>query len=287
MMSTIDSTPIESLDMIRFIDPRLLRPLLATALLLLLPAFVSAQNTSDVTSLQSELWRIGGYAGAQVFAYNADMSGLPGVPSCCPRYQDGSGGGVVFGVATEIPVVSRLSAGVRFLFNTYSGELKAEERELVTSGRDTVTAVFGHTIRVSQPALGMDALFSYRAVAGLRVIAGAHADMMIGGTYHQSEEILAPGDIRFENDSRQRGLYDGDLPNETRVHVAVMGGLRYDLPMNRDKNLLLVPEIDLWQGVNDLVRGESWKMRGIRAGISFYFIQPGARAPTPLEPGRL
>ncbi|MEP7220794.1 MAG: hypothetical protein ABI876_17840, partial [Bacteroidota bacterium] len=163
--------------MILPIGPRI-RPLIAAALLLLLPGFVSAQNSApDATSLQSELWRIGGYAGAGVFAYNADMSGLPGVPSCCPRYQEGTGEGAAFGVATEIPVISQLSAGVRFLFTTYSGELKAEERELVTSGSDTVTAVFGHTIHVSQPALGGEVILSYRAIGGLRVLAGGHADL--------------------------------------------------------------------------------------------------------------
>ena len=262
--------------------------LLAAAMLLLTltPAWAQKQKAHEPTPLPVERWRAGVFAGGGAFSYDADLVGLAGVPSCSPGYQSGSGSGLLFGVAGEIPLASRLSGGLRLLFVTHTGSLKAEERQLVTALNDTVTAVFGHTIEISQPALAIEPLLSYHLIAGLRVFAGAHLDLMLGGSYHQREEIISPGEIRFENDSRLRGVYDGDLPNEARLHAAVVAGLRYDLPMNVGRTLLISPELSVWQGLTNLTAGDSWRMYGIRGGITIYYVKIGTRPPSPLDPGR-
>ena len=91
--------------------------------------------------------------------------------------------------------------------------------------RDLLEGLFHAAVARAQPALAIEPLLSYHLIAGLRVFAGAHLDLMLGGSYHQREEIISPGEIRFENDSRLRGVYDGDLPNEARLHAAVVAGL--------------------------------------------------------------
>jgi hypothetical protein len=56
--------------------------------------------------------------------------------------------------------------------------------------------------------------------------------------------------------------------------------------LKSDHTLLLSPEVQVWQGLNDLVDGETWKMRGIRAGVTLHFVGRAPVTPTtPLTPG--
>jgi hypothetical protein len=158
----------------------------------------------------------------------------------------------------------------------------------VTSGDDTTTATFRHTIDAAQPAISIEATVGYRAIAGRGLSAGLRGDLMMGGTYHQTEQIASPATIRYENDQRIRLVFDGSIPQERRLHLAIVAGARYDVPLNAGRTLLLSPEVQLWQGLGDIVEGITWKMRGIRFGAGLSFILRDAdREPSPLAPGRV
>jgi hypothetical protein len=270
--------------MIRSTDTRTIaaRALAIAALITLNAVAAPAQ-----APLRKALWEIGAYGGYQWLGYSADMmEGLPGVPSCAPGYQDGSGNGISIGITGEYNTPTPFSVGIKLLFTGYKGSLYVEEHELVTAEPDTVTATFGHTLTVSQPAIGAEVFAAYEAVPGLSVLAGGRVDMLLGGTYHQKEEIISPGNIRYENGLRQRLVLDGDIPAESGLHLAAIAGVRYELPLNARGTLVLAPEVTVWQGLNELVTATGWKMRGIRAGLGLSFLNFGTRVPNPLEPGK-
>jgi hypothetical protein len=257
------------------------RYFIVAALLLAGALGARAQEVPNDNPTPAELWRIAASGGFGWLSYAADFKGLPGVPSCCPDYQDGNGTAIAFGVGGEIRLVPNFFGGVRFLFASYNGTLTADERELVGTSTDTTTAVFRHTIDAKQPAIGTEVTLGYRVLPALSLSAGMRADVMLGGTYHQSEDIVSPSTIRFENDSRQRLVYDGDLPAERRLHMALIAGARYDVPLNPQGSFMLSPEVQLYQGLMDLVDGVSWKMRGIRLGLSLAYINRETPPPPP------
>lgn len=267
-----------------------MRLVLAAMLLVVSGGVMRAQGGSTdaaATEMGAELWRAGVVGGFGLIGYTADFIGLPGVPSCCPHYESGSGNNAMFGVSGEIRMAPNLSGGLRVLYARYAGTLTSDEDELVTSGTDTVTAVFRHTIDATQPAIATEAFVTYSILPHFNVTGGARADVMLGGTYHQTEDIVSPSTIRFENDQRQRLVFDGDIPQEKRLHLALQAGLRYDVPINPGRTLMLSPEVQLWQGLGDLVDGITWKMRGIRFGLGLSFLKlDGSREPSPLEPGK-
>lgn len=273
--------------MIRSIRIQPAKALYVLASLLVLSAVPAhAQNNTDQPGSDSELWRMGAYGGTQWIDYDADMAGLPGVPTCCPRYRGGTGSGLSFGVSVEAPIVNNVYGGFRLLYTGYEGTVSAEEYELVTSERDTTTATFGHTIEMSQPVFATEATFSVAVLPQLRVQAGARVDVMLGGTYRQQERIITPDNIRFENGLRTRMMYDGTLPREAPTHLAVTAGVRYDFPLNEDHSLMLSPEVQIWQGFEDLILGTDLTMRGLRVGLNLYYITRSERTPSPLDPGR-
>lgn len=232
-----------------------------------------------------ERWRIGGFVNWGLLDYTANLRALPGVPSCCPQYTDGGGNTLGFGASWQLPLFSQFAWEGRLSFVNYNGTLEAEEYELVTAGRDTTTATFGHSIQVKQPGLGFDGLFSFAPVLGLRLIGGVRGEWMMGGTFHQEEVILSPDNIRFENEQRRRLVYDGDLSDETPLHFSVVGGIRYELPLNTGRTMLLSPEILFWQDFSDIVEDRDWRNRGVRFGLLFQFLHESKpEEPSPLDP---
>lgn len=233
----------------------------------------------------TELWRVGGLFGAGPLDYNADMSSLPGIPSCCPGYEDGSGTFYTIGGAFELPLATDIFFNTRLVFANFSGTLSATEERLVTRNMDTATATIGHSIELSQPAFLFEELIGWRPIDRFRVLAGIRADFMVGGSFHQKEEIVTPDDIRFENDSRVRLEIESDIPREQRANVAFMAGLRYDLPLQSDGSLVLSPELFYWHGVSNLVAARQLTMSGIRIGIGVSWVRlETVEGPSPLEP---
>lgn len=238
---------------------------------------------SAMCAQSNEQWRLGGFAHWGGLDYTADMGALPGVPSCCPSYTDGGGNMFSFGLSWGLPLFSSFAWEGRLSFSRYSGALEAEELELVTAGRDTATAAFGHTIEAVQPALGIDALLSFSLLPHLKILGGIKGEWMPGGRFHQEETILSPDNIRFENDRRYRMVYDGPLPDELPFHLSLIGGLRYEIALNEKGSVLLAPEVFFRQDFIDIIEHERWRMRGFQAGLTLQFLYEKVR-PSPLDP---
>lgn len=232
-----------------------------------------------------EAWRLGGFVDWGRLDYATDLAGLPGVPSCCPHYGDGDGYSLALGLSWGYTLFSHVALEGRLSYALYKGTLEAEEYELVTAGRDTVTATFGHSIEVTQPALGLEALLSVETFSRLRVLGGGRAEWLPGGTVHQEEVILTPDNVRFENDRRQRLVYDADIPSETSLRFSLVGGVRYEIPLNRRGSVLLAPEAFYWQDFSDVIEDHRWRSRGFRVGLALQVVrEKGPDEPSPLDP---
>ncbi len=233
-----------------------------------------------------ELWRVGGSAGFGTLDYNANFTALPEVPSCCPGYLDGSGTAFLFGASFELPLDRAVIFNSRLLFGRFSGTLQADEEELVTRNFDTVRATFRHTLELAQPALLFEEMIGYTPIDQLYLLGGIRAEFMVGGTFSQREEIVSPDGIRYENETRERLVLDGDIPLEKQGNVSFLLGLRYDLPLNPAGDLILSPELLFWYGMSDLVSSRELTMNGLRVGVTMSWVKLRVEeGPSPLGPG--
>ncbi len=243
------------------------------------------QTSTQAQTDQREGFRIGGLFGWGLNDQQVQITGLPGVPSCCPEYNSGNGNNLALGLGLEFPLFTKTTFGLRLLYSDYNSTLETEENELVTAEQDTVSATFLHTITTAQSALALEGFISYGPISRLQLIGGVRADYMLASTFHQEERILEPSNIRYENDSRTRLVYDNDLPDAASTHISILAGARYDLPMNSSNSLVLVPEVVLWQGVSNIVENRDWRMRGIRFGLELqYVLFRESRMSSPLDP---
>lgn len=255
---------------------------------LALAALMTTTTTAQEPEAPIELWRAGGVAGFSLIGHaTSGMTGLPGIPSCCPGYDGGSGSGWNLGPAIELPLATRLSGTLRLMAAGYGGTLEADEHQLVTADRDTVTATFRHTITESQTAVAIEALAAYAPVGDLKVFAGPRIDVMIGSSYDQEERIMEPSTILYENDMRTRLVYDGSLPEASTLHLSAVVGVRYDIAINADRTLFLSPEISLWKDFTNIVADRDWSMSGVRFGLGVAFARyrmPVQKEVLPLPP---
>ena len=59
--------------------------------------------------------------------HTANFQKLPGVPNCCPRFEEGSGTGLSFGLLYELPLAELFALQLRAGYQSLSGELSAAE----------------------------------------------------------------------------------------------------------------------------------------------------------------
>ena len=77
--------------------------LVLTALVFMDATMIVAQEYADQPDSPRPSYGIS--AGVDFNFHNADFIGLPGIPSCCPRFETGTGFGLNCGLYYSFPVV--------------------------------------------------------------------------------------------------------------------------------------------------------------------------------------
>lgn len=200
-------------------------------------------------------------------SYAVEMAGLPGIPSCCPAFESGSGSAPGFAITAGRHITDRLrlvgSAGVALS----SGSFSALEQKMVDGGNGGVVGTFEHRIDVSRTTLRLAPGAEYDLFNGLFAFASAPIRFTVGGSFEQNETILSPGNIRFENDRRARLEESGSIPDLTRLGIDIAFGLGYALPLDDDGGLALVPRAGMRFGLSEIVAGTSWRTTDLEFGL--------------------
>ncbi len=248
------------------------------------PYPLQAQNTENA----SERPAFGGFGHFNLNQHGADFRALPGTPSCCPLYESGSGTGFSFGLLYELPLAERLRLALRAAYVDHSGELETEEAMLVSGPDGPVAGTIRHSIDASIASFGLEPLLGYQLWKELSLWAGFHAGSVLTRTYEQQEELVEPADMgTFENGLRIRNLQDGDIPDASSLHAALLAGLSYSLPLNDAGTLSLVPEVFYSYAVTDVVTDLDWRAHALRAGLAIKYAPLPSKEeelpPPPLE----
>ncbi|MBL0174560.1 MAG: hypothetical protein IPP94_04710 [Ignavibacteria bacterium] len=202
--------------------------------------------------------------------HRADFRGLPGAPSCCPRYETGDGTGFSFGVFYRLPLERTLAIDIRAGYDGYGGTLTADEHIVVTVGGQPVNGVLRYTIESSLASIGIEPLLSVRVWDRLSLLAGPRLAVVVTKTYEQKEMIVEPTGrgAYYETGTNTRNVSAGDLPQASRMHAAVLAGVRYDVPLNARGTLIAAPEVIASYGITPVLRGITWNASSLRCGIS-------------------
>ncbi len=230
-------------------------------------------------------YRVGAFGGLSLNRHPADFHGLPGVPSCCPVYESGSGTGFTAGALFEMPLGDLWSVSMRANYVAHDATLTSTENSMVEDASGAMLpAIIEHRIDAGIGTLALQPMIGYRITGGLTVHAGGRIGILVRKSYEQRESLLEPvGTGTFENGLRTRNVLSGTVPDASPVQAGLVGGLSYALPLNTAGSLLLVPEVFYHLGVTGLVADRTWRANALTTGLSLQYAL-GAPSPAPEPP---
>jgi len=198
------------------------------------------------------------------------FTGLPGVPSCCPKYETGNGTGLTAGVLLDIPFSVAWSLLLRASYVSHSSLVRADEATMIAVDGNPAPALIEHSIDARISSFGIEPMLTLSAFDRFRIMIGTHFGVNALSRFDQSERLVEPADVgTFENNLRVRNIVNNEIiPNASTIMASLLTGISYSLPMNDRGTLTLMPEIMYTHGLTPIVSSLSWKADAIRAGIA-------------------
>lgn len=230
---------------------------------------------SDSTNRKTLLWTATLSGGFNLNQHNAEFSGLPGVPSCCPNYLDGNGSGFSLGAKFSIPVNRTMFAEMRLGFSSLNGIMTALQTQTIDDN-GLATGVFEHKIDTRISVLTFEPTASFVLLNSLQIYGGLSLGAVTSASYTQTETLLSPSDVVFENDTRVRNRFSDKISQVPVLQAGLTAGLTYTIPLSNDGSLCAIPEITYTLGLTNVVStNDTWKINTLRfgLGISYNFLK--------------
>lgn len=272
--------------------------LLLALCLLIDPSTSSAQDSTpsaDTLALQRLRPRLGLYGFGGMNLHAGDYTGVPEAPTCLDHddgsFDGGTGVGFGGGILFELPLTNMFALMLRGGINS----LGADESVEVDIGpvndptsNVPVPGISAYAFDNSLVVVGADITFGIRPFDfPLTFRIGPELHSAISTSVFQEEEAVSPAGMVYiganNENTRVRNTYEAPLQN-TALRVAGLIGIDYELPMNRNETLLLVPELTYSLAFTDVRTDMSWTASQLRAGLALKFSLPIPRPAPPPEP---
>ena len=227
---------------------------------------------------------VGAFAHWNFNFHNAGFSTLPGLFSCCPEFESGSGLGTSFGILADIPLKPKLFLGVRFGYSSLSGELTRDEvigNTFTFSGvTDPTTKVqVEHSIDSKIAGIALEPQIVYYFFDRFSAHLGLKGNLLTTKTFTQTESIKSPNNVVFsDNGLRERNTYVKEkIPDVNSFLPSLTLGAGYSFALSN--GLLITPEVRFeLPFVN--VSSVDWSISTLAAGFSVkYPLIPQTKIP--------
>lgn len=233
----------------------------------------------QINAQESSTKKYGVYADYGLNMHLADFRALPGIPNCCTNFQEGDGLGLSMGALFEMDMTSHLFLAGRVGYSDLSGELIRKDQTTVILNNAFEDGEFTHTINSSIQAVTARILAGYRIIPNLSFYAGFGVGNVINATYDQVETLSKPSDKGtfvddkgFDTGSRTRNESAGDIPELNSMRLFLSTGVGYELPLNSDNSIRLMPEVNFDFAFSNVVNGINWSINELKGGIALKYV---------------
>ena len=251
-------------------------------------------SPAERQALQEMQPRFGLYAGLGLNLHAGSFYGIPEAPSCCLNDSTTFGGELGFGFGGgflfELPLTPKWFLEGRVGYSSVGGLLKTDAiiGPALTTESDTASVVSEYSIDAGLAELVGSITAGWRPLdAPLTVRLGPQVGFFMGKSFTQQEELIEPSSAAFimpdNSSSRIRNQASGDIANTT-LQISALLGIDYELPMNSDRTLLLVPEITYAFPFTPVRSDLNWYVHQIRGGIALKYSLPLPKPTPPLPP---
>lgn len=228
-------------------------------------------TTSLIGSAQELRTEYGITGGVGLNMHTASFSKLGTFPSCCPEFTGGSGVGFAVGGYATFPLTSSLRLHTRLTYASEGAAQTYDEGSFVADLRDSakvVPAVFRHTLDATLSSIGIEPLLGWR-LGALEVMGGLRLGFVTASSFSQREELVEPADYgAYLGDDRVWVETDAEIPDASSIRLALVGGLRYELPLNARSTMVLAPELFYHHALTGVASNVTWNAHQLRVGIA-------------------
>lgn len=221
---------------------------------------------------------IGANISYDYYTNNAGFNKLPGIPNCCPWFGSGSGNGFLLSLYYDRRVYDNLFAGILLGYNYFDSEFSAGEKTFVMYRDDIIEGEFTHTIRTYFNSVIVQPYVSYRLFDGFSVGIGPYASLMFNRRYSQKETITRPENAGtfidkegHDTGKRTRNDTSGVFPSGNDVFFGTNLTLSYELPLNRDNTLRLVPSFSFGLNISKINTDMKWDAASYRIALGLRY----------------
>ena len=228
---------------------------------------VLAQTISKETS------SLGAFVHGGLNLHSANFQTLPGVPSCCPRFESGSGMGFQLGAYYDLPLTSAFSMELRLGYSSRSATLTANEFTTVLIDGSASNGEFEHSVAANIGMIGITPLASYHILPQAALLAGPTLGWILSNNFSEREMIVQPVNrgVFADNGQRVRNAYSGVTPEAAKIYAGLTVGAQYRLPLNASGTLSALPEAFYTVGLTPLVSGMKWRANSISGGVALQY----------------
>jgi opacity protein-like surface antigen len=228
---------------------------------------------------------VGLFGGYSLDMHNATDLKLPDVPSCCPGYNGGSGGGPILGLSFDLPLSPDLELVGRLTYHSTAVDQTTSEPITVRVENEPVRSSIEHTLSTTTSFISIEPAVAFRVVGDLSILGGFRIATLLNMSYDQRSVLDPSIPYDFEGGSGVRDASTGDVQTTSSVNFGIIIGARYALPLNTRKTLVLFPEAQFAPMLTSLVDAQSWTMSSFRfmLGLSYAFTRSERQA-SPLNP---
>lgn len=266
---------------------------LSLVIVFLLTATFGIYGEDTVGTKEPVMW-IGPYAGLNYNYHFVNFGKLPPFPSCCPKYESGTGWGFSVGALLELKLMEGLYLSNRLGMSDIGARMNAKEQiggTFLLTGqnypqiKDTMATV---EHRVNSKLM----MFNYEPTLSLRFFNdfGLNLGMKFGylfmSRFDQEEVLMEPDNVTFMSGSRIRNSLTNELIPEVNVfQMFGVIGASYNLPVSKD--MYLTPEFRYYVPIFDISDApvsvsDYWKASTFQFGLALKIpIYPAPPPPPP------
>ena len=205
--------------------------------------------------------------------HKANFYRIPEVPTCCPKYDiNANGYGLQAGFFFEFALPYNLAVGLRSSYNDLSADLKRNEFTYVKVNDIITKGTFSHHLNTTIGQLEFLPYISYTPIDFITITAGPTFGYYMQKKFDQYEKIESPSSGVFsDTHTKIRNRVQGDLPELNNTMVSLSGIIALNLPMNKQRSVLISPEIEFSYPLNTVINDLQWKIYGVKAGLALTY----------------
>ena len=245
-------------------------------------------------ALQQMRPRLGIYGDLGLNLHTGSFFGLPEALSCCLNDSTAFGGDLGFGFSGgflfELPLTPKWFLEVRAGYSSVGALLTTQANigPVLVGESDTASGISEYTLDASLGEIGGGFTIGWRPLdMPLTFRFGPEFGIFMQKSYTQQEELIEPSSAAFiapdGSATRTRNVSSGDIAN-TGLQINAVLAADYELPMNADRTLLLVPELRYSFPFAPVRDDLDWNIHRIRAGVALKYSLPLPKPAPPIPP---